>query len=155
MAENVFVGLGCNLGDRRVNLDAAVSALNRRAGVRVVRVSSYVETQPVGGPPGQRPYLNAAAELDTTLSPDALLDAMQEIESDLGRVRAQRWGPRTIDLDLLLFGDRVIQSERLTVPHPRMHERRFVLAPLAEIAPQAVHPTSGKTIAELLAELPE
>lgn len=146
-----YIALGSNLGDRRALLDSAVQSL--RVEVEVVRVSSYVETSPVGGPSRQGAYLNATAEVHTTLNPFALLGVLQRIEDRLGRVRTERFGPRTIDLDLLLFGDRTINAEEsgiaLVVPHPRMHERLFVLEPLAEIAPRAVHPVLGSTIKDL------
>jgi 2-amino-4-hydroxy-6-hydroxymethyldihydropteridine diphosphokinase len=129
-----------------------LQALREHPGIKVIRVSSYQETAPVGGPPGQGLYLNAAAELKTALPPGELLRVLLRIEQDLGRVRHERYGPRTIDLDLLLYGDLVRVEPGLTVPHPRMHERLFVLAPLAELAPQTVHPVSGKTINELLQE---
>src|SRR5690242_16631519 len=139
MTVTAYIGLGSNLGDRRDSLERAVSALRQTPGVRVVRVSSFYETEPVGGPPGQPMFLNAAAELATDLGPEALLQVLLDVEQALGRVRSEHWGPRTIDLDSLLYGDLALSGPRLTVPHPRMHERRFVLQPLAEIAPQAVH----------------
>jgi 2-amino-4-hydroxy-6-hydroxymethyldihydropteridine diphosphokinase len=150
-----YIALGSNLGDRRDYLDRALQALRERPGIAVTRVSSYHETAPVGGPPGQGPYLNAAAEVQTDLGPCELLEALAEVELLLGRVRHEPWGPRTIDLDLLLYEDRVLLDEPgLIVPHPRMHERRFVLGPLAEIAPHVVHPQLQKTIQELLDLLP-
>jgi 2-amino-4-hydroxy-6-hydroxymethyldihydropteridine diphosphokinase len=153
MASRAMIGLGSNLGDRAALLDGALAALAATSGVRIVGVSSFCETEPVGGPPGQGPYLNAAAALETTLEPIDLLRALQAIEARFGRVRTVRWGERTLDLDLLLFDDRIIDSPELTVPHPRLAERRFVLEPLAEIAPDAVEPVTGRTVSGLLREL--
>jgi 2-amino-4-hydroxy-6-hydroxymethyldihydropteridine diphosphokinase len=150
MGTLALIGLGSNLGDRKTELDAAVAALAQAPGIDVRAVSRYHETAPVGGPKGQGDYLNAAAAVETTLEPLDLLHLLQEIERRGGRVRTVRWGPRTLDLDLLLFGDRVIATAELQVPHPRMAERLFVLEPLAEIAPGAVDPVTGRTIAELL-----
>jgi 2-amino-4-hydroxy-6-hydroxymethyldihydropteridine diphosphokinase len=128
-----FVGLGSNLEDRLENLEAAARALAETPGVRVVRSSSVYETAPVGGPP-QGDYLNAVLEIETGLEPRELLAALQEIEQRLGRVRDERFGPRTIDLDLLTYSEDVIGERDLTVPHPRMHERAFVVVPLLELA---------------------
>lgn len=129
----VFVGLGSNLGDRLATLEAALHELDRVSGVRVRAVSAFHETQPVGGPPGQPPFLNAVAELATKLPPLALLTVLQEIELRHGRQRGLLNGPRTLDLDLLLYRDEVIESPTLRVPHPRMWSREFVLVPLAEL----------------------
>ncbi len=153
MSSIAMIGLGSNLGDRRATLEGAIAALSETPGVRVQRVSTYRETEPVGGPPGQGSYLNAAAMLETRLDPIGLLHVLQAIEGRFGRVRAVRWGERTLDLDLLLFDDRIIRTPELTVPHPRLEERRFVLEPLAEVAPDAVEPTSGRTVSELLRAL--
>src|SRR5215213_7845821 len=133
MTVTAYIGLGSNLGDRQSYLDRAVQALTDHERVEVTKISSYYETDPIGGPPEQGPYLNAVAEIETDLDPDDLLVALQRIEHDLGRVRRERHGARTIDLDLLLYGDRVLDTLDLTVPHPRMHERGFVLEPFAEI----------------------
>ncbi|MEF7613926.1 2-amino-4-hydroxy-6-hydroxymethyldihydropteridine diphosphokinase [Aquincola sp. MAHUQ-54] len=141
MSERVFVGLGANLGDARGAVQAALQALAGWPGVRVAAASSLYRSAPVdaGGPD----YINAAAELQTLLAPEALLDALQAIEHRHGRERPYRHAPRTLDLDLLLYGDRVLDTPRLTLPHPRLHERAFVLQPLAELAPALVLPGRG------------
>jgi 2-amino-4-hydroxy-6-hydroxymethyldihydropteridine diphosphokinase len=145
-----YLALGSNLGDRRAYLDRAIQALGQHPGIAVTKVSSYHETAPVGGPPGQGAYLNAAAEVQTDLAPDELLRLLLDVERGLGRVRRELNGPRTLDLDLLLYGDRILEGPGLIVPHPRMHERSFVLAPLAEIAPNVVHPVLSVSVADLL-----
>jgi 2-amino-4-hydroxy-6-hydroxymethyldihydropteridine diphosphokinase len=150
--ERAFIAIGANLGDRPATIRAALLALGRTNGVRVVRVSDFIENPAVGGPAGAPPFLNGAAELSTTLDPHALLAVLLEIERSLGRERRQKWAPRTIDLDLLLYGDRVIHTDDLTVPHPLMQERDFVLTPLAQIADDVVHPTLAKTIGALNAD---
>jgi 3-oxoacyl-[acyl-carrier protein] reductase len=150
MPATAYIALGSNLGDRRRLLDEALRLLAEHPRVRITAVSSYHETEPVGGPPGQGPYLNAAAELQTDLAPPELLRLLLEVEGQLGRVRKERFGPRTIDLDLLLYGDTTGDDETLTLPHPRMHERLFVLRPLAEIAPRVRHPRLGLTVREML-----
>lgn len=129
----VFIALGSNLGDRRAHLAGALREIGATPGVRVLRYSSLHETEAVGGPPGQGRFLNAVAELATTLAPEALLERLHAIERDHGRERGIRNGPRTLDLDLLLYGDVRCSAARLTLPHPRMWEREFVLAPLAEL----------------------
>jgi len=148
-----LISLGSNLGDREATLKGAIAALGDAPGVIVRRVSSFHETAPVGGPPGQGMFLNAAAVLETTLDPLGLLKILQEIEARFGRERTVHWGERTLDLDLLLFGDQIIDTPELSVPHPRFSTRRFVLEPLAEVAPTAIDPVTKRTIAEILAEL--
>jgi len=153
VASIAYLGLGGNVGDRGATLVRALEMIGEIEHVRVVRVSSMIETDPVGGPAGQGPYLNAAAQIETCLAPEDLLAALQEVEAALGRDRGnqQRWGPRTCDLDILLVGETVLETPDLTIPHPRMHERLFVLRPLAQIAAGAVHPVLHKTVAQLLA----
>jgi 3-oxoacyl-[acyl-carrier protein] reductase len=153
MSVIAYAGLGSNLGDRRGQLESALAALEQEDGVRVARVSPLYETAPVGGPAGQGPYLNAVVEVETSLGPRELLQTLLRIEQSLGRVRLERDGPRTIDLDLLLYGDRILHEPDLVVPHPRLHQRLFVLRPLADLAPGLVHPVEHRTIADLLARV--
>lgn len=144
------LALGTNLGDRRALLAAAVADLAATEGIRVTAVSPVVETAPVGGP-DQPDYLNAVVVVETTLSPHGLLDAAQAVEAGHGRVRTIRWGPRTLDIDLLAYGDLLAEGARLVLPHPRAHERGFVLVPWSAVDPEAVLPGagSGRTVREL------
>ena len=144
-----YVGLGSNLGDREGTLRRALEALGRQ--VDVTAVSSFRETDPVGLLEQPR-FVNAAARVETELSPRDLLDVLLAVERELGRERRERWGPRTIDLDLLLYGDESLDEPGLTLPHPRLHERRFALEPLAELDPALVVPGRGR-VDELLSEL--
>jgi len=132
-----YVGIGSNLGDRRAYLQLAVDELGRVAGIDVRAVSRVYETAPVGGPP-QDAYLNAVVAIDTSMDPHELLQECQLIEARAERVRTERWGPRTLDVDVLLVGDAHIDEPDLTIPHPRMWERGFVLAPLRDVAPELV-----------------
>jgi 2-amino-4-hydroxy-6-hydroxymethyldihydropteridine diphosphokinase len=147
-----YVGVGANLGPREATILRAVDLLAAQPGIELLELSSLVETQPFGVT-GQPDFVNGAVSLETTLPPRELLDALLGIERELGRVRTgQLWEPRTIDLDLLLYGDEVVDEPGLTVPHPRLHERRFALEPLAEIEPGLEIPGRGR-VSDLLAEL--
>jgi len=150
----VFIGVGSNEGDRLMTISKAVSALAAKAGIRVKQMAVIAETQPIGGPP-QGLFLNTVVEIDTAIEPEPLLDILQEIERSLGRLPSpERWSPRPMDLDLLLYGDRIITTNRLIVPHASMHLRRFVLEPLAQLAGELPHPVLKDSIATLLKRLP-
>jgi 2-amino-4-hydroxy-6-hydroxymethyldihydropteridine diphosphokinase len=148
-----FLGLGANEGDPLRQIESALRELPER-GVPLVRVSSFYRTEPVGGPP-QVWFVNAVAEIEFAGEPHSLLGVCRTIESLHGRIRAERMGPRTLDLDILLLGDRVLEAPELTIPHPRFRERRFVLVPLVEIAPDVEDPVSGLTMRELLSRCPD
>jgi 2-amino-4-hydroxy-6-hydroxymethyldihydropteridine diphosphokinase len=137
-----YLGLGSNLGDRLAHLQGAVDALDATDGIEVVGVSSVYETDPVG--PEQPDYLNAVVAADTTLGARALLDAAQRLESEAHRVRGERWGPRTLDVDILLLGDERVDEPDLVIPHPRIHERAFVRVPLADVAPDVEATLPGR-----------
>ena len=154
MAEKVvYIALGSNVGDRAAMLERAIAAMNS-AGIGVLRQSSFYVTEPVDAP-GQAWFLNAVVEAETSLLPLQLLHALLRIERELGRRRITPHGPRTIDLDILFYGSSVIHSKELQVPHPRLSERRFVLVPLAQIAPEFRHPVLYKSVTQLLAETPD
>lgn len=149
-----FIALGSNLGDRELHLLRGVAEIGKIRESRITALSSFYDTEPVG-PPGQGNYLNAVLRLETLLTPRELLTELQRIETVVfNRRRDVRWGPRTIDLDILLFGEEVIDEPDLAIPHARLHERRFVLAPLAEIAPDVVPPGLDATVRQLLDRLP-
>jgi len=154
MKYNAFIGIGSNLESPAENCEKAIRLLNATSEIEVVSRSSLYESEPVGKT-DQNWFVNAAVALNTSLTPEALLDAIFEIEKALGRERREKWGPRVIDLDLLAYEDRVIDSASLTLPHPEMTKRRFVLLPLSEFAGDYLHPLENKTIGDLLKELPE
>jgi 2-amino-4-hydroxy-6-hydroxymethyldihydropteridine diphosphokinase len=145
--QQAAIALGSNLGDSRATLEQALSVLDQGPGVRVLRRSSWYRSEPVG--PVQPDYLNGCALLEVTLPAEALLERLLATEDQFGRVRAERWGPRTLDLDLLLYGQLSLDTPRLQLPHPRLRERAFVLLPLVEIAPAWIDPLSGRTVREL------
>ena len=153
MPVTAYIALGANLGDRESNIRTALEKLEHTPGINVTKVSTLIENPAVGGPADSPPFLNAAAELVTSLTATALLDALLAVEQSLGRTRDVKWGPRAIDLDLLLYADQVLSTPGLTLPHPLMHQRRFVLRPLAQLAPDTIHPTTKRTIRELLDNL--
>ena len=128
-----YIGIGSNLGDRQKNIEKAIEQLRHREGIEVIKVSNIYETEPVGGPPEQPKYLNGVLEIETSLEPMALLRVMQDTERELGRKRVLKWGPRVIDLDILTYGDRVIDEPELKIPHPLMGRRDFVQRPLNDI----------------------
>lgn len=146
----VLLSLGGNVGDRLARLREAVAMLARHEGVRLVAVSSCYETEPMGVV-DQPAFLNLAVEIETALAPLELLNTVKDIEREIGREPAMRWGPRMIDIDIILWGERVVESETLSIPHPAFRQRAFVLTPLAEIAADAVDPVTGKTVAALAA----
>ena len=155
--EIVYVAVGSNLGDREEAFASVIRAIEAESELMLLAASSVFETEPVG-PEGQAAYLNAALRLRSWLSPIDLLVTLQRIESLLGRERGpevERWGPRTIDLDILFYGERCIEMPQLVVPHPRAHERAFVMGPMAELDPELVHPRLGVTIREIVRTRPD
>jgi 2-amino-4-hydroxy-6-hydroxymethyldihydropteridine diphosphokinase len=147
----VYLGLGSNVGDREEYIEQAVTILRETPGIKVGKRASNYETEAVGGIP-QAPYINSAVAITTKLDPYELLSVTQGIEDALGREKGAEWGPRTMDVDILMYSDLVLSDDKLTIPHPLMHERLFVLEPLREIAPVAIHPVLEKTISELFEE---
>ncbi len=148
----VYAGLGSNLGNKRENIVRAIDRIDAEEGIRVKERSGFYDTAPVGGPP-QPDYINCVIELETEIGPHTLLEKFKNIEIELGRRPAVRWGPRTIDLDILFYGERIVNDHDLKIPHERLHERVFMLGPLCEISPNIKHPVSGISISELLKKL--
>jgi len=144
---NVYIGIGSNLGDRLANIDKALSLLSSKC--KIIKKSSIHETEPVGYKE-QGKFLNGVVSVETELKADELMEFLLDIEKKLGRIREIKNGPRIIDLDILFYGDEVIDSDKLIVPHPKLHERLFVLEPLNEIAPEFIHPVLKKSVKELL-----
>ena len=149
-----LIALGSNLGDRLENLRVAIEELSNIDGLDIDDVSKLYETAPVGGPDQQGPYLNAALTATTTIGAAEMLAQLHRVEAIRERERTIHWGPRTLDLDLLIYGDLVSNDPALEVPHPRQHQRRFVLVPVCDVAPDLVHPVLGRTMRDLLADLP-
>lgn len=152
----VYLGLGANLGKRIKALEEAVKRLGSHPDISVLGKSPYYETEPQGGPPQPR-FINAVLCVETSLSPRELLGVVQGVEKALGRQRnassEERWGPRTIDIDILLYDNRIVEDEDLKIPHPMMHQRRFVLEPLSDISPEFVHPVLKKAVSRLLEDV--
>ncbi|MET3700086.1 2-amino-4-hydroxy-6-hydroxymethyldihydropteridinediphosphokinase [Bacillus oleivorans] len=154
MINKAYLSLGTNMGDRFGYLKEAISLLKRRESIQITNMSSIYETDPVGFE-DQAPFLNMVVEIETAEPPIQLLEIILQIEEKLGRIRLFKWGPRTIDLDILLYNQDNIETEQLIVPHPRMHERSFVLIPLLEIDKKLIHPTLGKEFKQILSEIPK
>ncbi|MFH1097205.1 MAG: 2-amino-4-hydroxy-6-hydroxymethyldihydropteridine diphosphokinase [Candidatus Desantisbacteria bacterium] len=149
-----YISFGSNIGDRVGYIDIALEIIRANPCVQQMQVSSYYETEPVGNI-DQPEFINGVAKIDTTLSCEDLLAFLQRVECEMGRKKTVHWGPRNIDLDILLYDDACISQSNLQVPHPQMQTRAFVLIPLSEIAPEVIHPVSGKTIRELVEAMPE
>lgn len=148
----IYIGLGSNLGNKKENIRQALNLLNEVEGITIVKVSSFYETEPVGYE-DQDWFINAVAQTETSFSPQEILKIFKDIEQKIGREESTRWGPRKIDLDILFYDQLVYKSNDLIIPHPRLHERAFVLVPLAEINKELIHPVYNKSVSTLLSEL--
>ena len=151
MPHRAFIGIGSNLGDRKANFFEAIERIQKISGTRIVKQSSLYESEPLGD--ARTWFVNAVVELETECSADELLKRLKQVETAMGRkrVRGKRWGSRVIDLDILFFDNEIINKRTLKVPHPELHNRRFVLAPLSELAPQLIHPKLSVSVSELMA----
>jgi len=154
MSNMAYIGIGSNIGSPLKNCQRSIILIEEHARIKVIARSSFYETEPIG-PTDQNWFVNAVVEISTEMEAIPLLDALLAIEIEMGRIRNVKWGPRKIDLDILLYGKSVIKNDRLVIPHPEMIKRLFVLTPLAELAPDLIHPTENKTIQEILSHLPE
>lgn len=146
-----FLGLGSNLGNRMAFLRGGRDALIRRPGIVLINAACVYETEAIGGPPENPRFFNTVLQIETSLPPQQLLETCLDVENEFGRTRPVRWAPRTLDIDILFYDDQVLCEEALTIPHPRLHERTFVLAPLRDIAPELKHPLLDQTVRELAA----
>jgi 2-amino-4-hydroxy-6-hydroxymethyldihydropteridine diphosphokinase len=152
--KTAYIGIGSNIGDPQRNCHEAIEKIAAIDGFRVISVSSFYLTEPVGVKT-QEWYINGVVSISTAMPVHDLLNSLLQIEANMGRVRNVKWGPRIIDLDILLFGQDIIDEKDLKIPHPMMHLRKFVMAPIAELAPEIVHPVLGKTMTELLMDITE
>lgn len=154
-SSRAYLALGSNLGNRLAFLRGGRDALLNHPAIELLSASPVYETRAVGGPADTPPFLNAVLAIATSLTPEELLETCQEVEDEFGRTRPERWAPRTLDVDILLFDDRVVSEPELEIPHPRYHQRAFVLRPLLDLAPELVCPRTGRTIAEIAGADPE
>lgn len=152
--KSAYIGIGSNQGDARGNCLITLDRMEEIPGCKVTGLSDFYLTEPQGVK-GQEWYVNGVVAMSVGISAQALMKSLLDIEAGMGRMRKERWGPRIIDLDILLFGQEIMKEENIKIPHPRMHERRFVIAPMVDLAPNLVHPSFGKTMAELLQSIPE
>ncbi len=146
--DNIFIGIGSNMGNRKDNCNQGINALKKIKEINIIQCSSFYKTEPVGGPK-QNWFINCVVKAETSLLPEKLLSCLKKLEVKMGRVQSVKWGARIIDFDILFFGDKIVETPSLKIPHPLNHKRRFVLEPMGEIAPDVVHPVFKKSINEL------